>query len=257
MEYLKVLGSTGEVTRIVWEDCMLLPDRFIFCWCMYSSLKCYICGDSCTGDEMIAIMHNGARADWHQTSLMDFFRRYALRIPKPGILIQMMVMWNLQISHLNRVITIFSCVMSFINSCLVWTDLIRILLHHQSPCIWHKYEYQSGMCCDKSMWRNSTGKLTVWTCVVRSQLGFQLVELFITVEWGIFAMQMSTVINSVWEPCSAERYFGSVMYAAILSPVTMYIAIRRVEGWHCKVYFSWALQLCLTSSLDKYHPYYI
>jgi len=30
-EHLEVLRSTGEVTRSVWEDCVLLPDRFTFC----------------------------------------------------------------------------------------------------------------------------------------------------------------------------------------------------------------------------------
>jgi len=32
-EHLQVLRSTGEVAQSVWEDCMLLPDRFTFCWC--------------------------------------------------------------------------------------------------------------------------------------------------------------------------------------------------------------------------------
>jgi hypothetical protein len=30
-EHLEVLRSTGEVARSVWEDCVLLPDRFTFC----------------------------------------------------------------------------------------------------------------------------------------------------------------------------------------------------------------------------------
>ena len=29
-EHLEVLRSTGEVAQSVWEDCMLLPDRFTF-----------------------------------------------------------------------------------------------------------------------------------------------------------------------------------------------------------------------------------
>jgi len=31
-EHLEVPRSTGEITRSVWENCVLLPDQFIFCW---------------------------------------------------------------------------------------------------------------------------------------------------------------------------------------------------------------------------------
>jgi hypothetical protein len=30
-EHLELLGSTGEVNRSVWEDCVWLPDRITFC----------------------------------------------------------------------------------------------------------------------------------------------------------------------------------------------------------------------------------
>jgi hypothetical protein len=31
-KHLEVLRSTGEIAQSVWEDCMLHPDRFTFCW---------------------------------------------------------------------------------------------------------------------------------------------------------------------------------------------------------------------------------
>ena len=34
-KHLEVLRSTGEVVRSVWEDSMLLPDQFTFCWCSW------------------------------------------------------------------------------------------------------------------------------------------------------------------------------------------------------------------------------
>ena len=38
-EHLEVLGSTGEVARSVWEDCVLLLDLFTFCWCTEAKCK--------------------------------------------------------------------------------------------------------------------------------------------------------------------------------------------------------------------------
>jgi hypothetical protein len=59
-EHLEVTRSTGEVGWSVWEDCLLLPARFTFCWCQCMLNSVYVelgvCWTRCMLNSVYAVL---------------------------------------------------------------------------------------------------------------------------------------------------------------------------------------------------------